>query len=150
MTGAFLVPGTYTVAGPGGTDVRPVSATIAIPAAATMVSPVNNGSAIRASGMAVNWTGGSGNLQIEVGGCVDGSCNTGAAAVCNVPATAGSFTIPPYVLEALPASNFSGVVLSSFAEGTFTASGLQAASIVAYSNLSGFGLGWGSGSFTLK
>jgi uncharacterized protein (TIGR03437 family) len=150
MTGAFLVPGPYTVTGNSGADVGPFNANIAIPAASTLVSPVNNGTATRANGMRVTWTGGSDNLQIQVNSCSDNTCANGASAICIVPASLGTFTIPPYILEALPAGNSAGVVLSSYSDATFTAMGLDAGTIGTYSNTSGFGYGWGSGGFTLK
>lgn len=150
MTGAFLVPGPYTVTGNGGADVGPFNANISVPAASTLVSPVNNGTATRANGMTVKWTGGSENLQIQVNSCSDNTCDNGASAICIVPASLGTFTIPPYVLEALPAGNSAGVVLSSYSDATFTAMGLDAGTIATYSNTSGFGFGWGSGGFTLK
>jgi hypothetical protein len=149
-TGAFLVPGNYTFSGAGGANVGPFSGSFVIPAPAALVSPTNNGTATRANGLPVNWTGGSGILQIEVNSCSDNSCNSGAAAVCNVPASAGTFTIPPYVMEALPASTAAGVVLSNLSTVSFTATGLNAGFLSIYGNDSGFGYGWGSGNFTLK
>jgi hypothetical protein len=100
--------------------------------------------------MTVTWTGGSGIVQIQVSSCADSSCNRVAAATCFAPGSAGALTIPPYVLQALPAGNSAGLVLSSQGEGSFTATGLNAGVILAYTNMSGFGYGWGSGSFTLK
>ncbi len=149
-TGSFLVPGNYTITGNGGADVGSFSGTITIPALSTLVSPANNGTATRANGMTVTWTGGSGELQILVNSCSDSSCKNGASAVCIVPATLQSFTIPPYVLEALPAGSSAGLVLSSYSVASFTATGLEAGTITIYSNDSGFGYGWGSGGFTLK
>ncbi|HKE29083.1 MAG TPA: hypothetical protein VKB88_42325 [Bryobacteraceae bacterium] len=149
-TGAFLVPGNYTFSGAGGANIGPFSGSFVIPAPATLVSPANNGTATRANGLPVNWTGGSGILQIQVNSCSDNSCNSGAAAICNVPASAGTFTIPPYVMEALPASTAAGVVLSNLSTISFTATGLNAGFISIYGNDSGFGYGWGSGNFTLK
>jgi hypothetical protein len=67
-----------------------------------------------------------------------------------VPASLHSFTIPSYILEALPAGNFAGFVFSSYAESAFTAAGLDAGAITTYNNEAGFGYGWASGSFTLK
>jgi uncharacterized protein (TIGR03437 family) len=150
MTGAFLVPGDYTITGTGGADVGPFSGTITIPEQVTLVSPENNSTVTRANGLKVTWTGGSGNLQIDVNSCVDSACNTGASASCKVPASLHSFTIPPYVLQALPAGNFAGFVLSSYSESSFPATGLDSGAITTLSNQSGFGYGWGSGGFTLK
>ena len=150
MTGAFLVPGDYTITGTGGANVGSFSGMITIPENATLVSPVNNSTVTRANGLKVTWTGGGGNLQIDVNSCVDGQCNTGASASCKVPASLHAFTIPPYVLQALPAGNFAGFVLSSYSESSFPATGLDAAGITTLISQSGFGFGWGSGSFTLK
>ncbi len=150
MTGAFLVPGNYTFSGAGGADIGPFSGSFAVPSPATLVSPANNGTATRANGLPVTWTGGSGILQIEVDSCSDNSCNSGAAAVCNVSSGAGSFTIPPYVMQALPASASAGVVISNNSTILFTATGLNAGFLTIYTNESGFGYGWGSGNFTLK
>lgn len=149
-SGTFLTPGAYTITGTGGANVGSFSGAVMIPAPSTLVSPVNGGNATLANGMTVTWTGGSGNLQIQVNSCFDNSCNNGASAVCIVPASVGTFTIPPYVLEALPAGTSAGLVLSSYSMASFTATGLNAGTILTYSNVSGFGYGWGSGSFTLK
>jgi hypothetical protein len=149
-SGKFLVPGAYTITGTGGANVGSFSAAVAIPLPSTLVSPVNNSTATRANGMTVTWTGGSGNLQVEVNSCSNNSCSNGASAVCIVPATAGTFTVPPYILEALPAGNSAGLVLSSYSMASFTATGLNAGTLLTYSNDSGFGYGWGSGGFTLK
>lgn len=153
-TGAFLVPGDYTISGTGGADIGSFSGKITIPAASTLTSPAPSGTITRTDGLPVTWTPGTGELQIKVASCVDSpvnnTCNVGAAVTCNVRASAGAFTIPPYILEALPASSFAGVVLSSHSVASFTATGLDVGSIAAYSNLGGFGFGWGSGGFTLK
>lgn len=89
-------------------------------------------------------------LQIEVNSCSPGSCNNGAAAICYVPASLGTFTVPAYVLEALPAGTAAGVVLSSYSEASYTATGLNVGGIQTFSSVSGFGYGWGSGGFTLQ
>ncbi len=148
--GTFLVPGAYTVTGTGGPDVGAFSSNITIPALPTLVSPVNNGSATRSNGMTVTWTGGSGTLQIVVQGATDNTNTNGAVAICTVDASAGTLTIPPYILQALPAGNFGGVTLTSHTVTPFTATGLGLGIGEADTNVAGFGFGWGSGSFTLK
>ena len=148
--GSLLVPGSFTLIGTGGADVGPFSANFTIPATSSLTSPVNNATVTRSSGMTVSWTGGAGNVSIQVQSCTDSSCTNGAAAFCTAPASAGSFTIPPYVLEALPAGNNAGVVLTSYAESSFTANGVDVGIIDTFTNDAGFGNGWGSGGFTLK
>ncbi len=149
--GSFLVPGTFTATGTGGAAVGPFTATVTIPASPTLVSPVNNATVLRSGGMTVTWTGGgSGNVVMEVTGCTDNSCNTGAVAACSAPASTGTFTIPPFVLLALPTGN-AGFAFSTQAEAAFTATGLNLGIIsVGHYNIAGFGSNWGSGSFTLK
>jgi uncharacterized protein (TIGR03437 family) len=148
--GAFLVPGSYTITGSGGANVGSFTGNITIPAASSLMSPANNGTAIRSDGLPVSWTPGTGELQIQVYSCLDSSCSIGASATCNVPASAGSFNIPPYILEALPSSNMAGFRLSSFSTAPFTATGINLGIISSYTYLGGFGYGWGSGSFKLQ
>jgi hypothetical protein len=150
-SGSFLAPGTLTAAGAGGAAVGPFTATVTIPASPTLVSPVNNATVSRSAGMTVTWTGGgSGNVVMEVAGCTDNSCNTGAVAACSAPASTGTFTIPPSVLLALPTVN-AGFAFSTQAEAAFTATGLNLGIIsVGRYNVAGFGSNWGSGSLTLK
>ncbi len=78
-------------------------AAFAIPAAPALTSPaaVGHRPATRSSGMTVTWTRGASNayVQIQTQGPTDSSDTNGAIAVCNVAASAGTFTIPP---DALP------------------------------------------------
>jgi hypothetical protein len=149
--GNFLVPGVYTVTGTGGANVGSFSGTLTIPALPTLVSPVNNATVTRSNGLTVTWTGGAGNVVIDIESCTDNTCANGASAVCSAPASAGTFTIPPYVLLALPASTSAGFILSTQAEAAFTATGLNLGFIaVNRYNVAGFGNGWGSGSFMFK
>jgi hypothetical protein len=114
-TGTFLVPGSYTISGTGGKDVGPFSGTITVPTSPTLVSPATaDGLAVgRSGGMTVTWAGGdpTGHIEISVAGMADNTFTTGAFANCRVPASAGTFTIPSYVLLALPAGNFTAFEL---------------------------------------
>lgn len=151
--GAYLVPGAYNVTGTGGADIGPFNAALTLPPKPALTSPTNNGSITRANGLPVTWTGGSGNLVIEVYGPTDASFTTGSVAYCNVDAGAGSFTIPSYVMQALPptgAQSSAGLVLSSQLGNTFAATGVTAGTIEEYVNVAGFGYGWASGGFFLK
>jgi hypothetical protein len=154
----FLVPGTYTVTGAGGADIGPFSATITIPTLPTLVGPVNNTTVTRSSGMTVTWTGGGGEVQIEVAAPTDYKQTNGAVAICTAPARAGTFTIPPYVLLALPATlPFSqngtpaGFIFGSpYTYAPITATGLNLGIIQADNISEGFGYGAGTGGLTLK
>ena len=128
--GKFLGPGVYTVTGTGGADVGPFRATLTILAVPTLASPSNAASltVTRSSGMTVGWKGGdpSGNVQLTVVSATDATFTIGASATCTVPASAGTFTIPPYVLLALPAGNFGALFFGSAeSQVPFTAPGLS-------------------------
>jgi uncharacterized protein (TIGR03437 family) len=130
-TGTFLTPGNYTITGTGGKDVGPFTATITIPVTPTLTSPASaKGLTItRSKGMTVTWNsnGSTGHVEIVIASFVD--ANTVAQAVCTVPASAGTFTIPTYVLQALPANNNANFYFEpgdggpAFS-GTFSATGL--------------------------
>ncbi|MGH9719686.1 MAG: hypothetical protein ACRD8O_05700 [Bryobacteraceae bacterium] len=153
VAGTFLVPGVYSVTGTGGADVGPFSATITIPATPALVSPVNNAMVTRSSGLTVTWTGGgpNGNVVMIVTSATDNTYNNAGQAICLAPASAGTFTIPPYVLLALPAGNFAGFVFApAGATVPFTATGLNLGSLSTHSDGTGFGYGAGTGSFALR
>jgi hypothetical protein len=139
--GNFLVPGSYTVSGTGGNDVGPFSGTITFPTSPTLLSPLSAVGLIvtRSSGMTVTWTGGdpNGSVEIAVASMTDNTYTTGALANCKVPASAGTFTIPSYVLLALPAGNFTGFELGpgtnqAAATAPFTATGLTVGMVQIY------------------
>jgi uncharacterized protein (TIGR03437 family) len=136
--GSFLAPGTFTVSLPGGADIPAFSASITIPALATMTSPPpdNNNSFVvnRSSGLTVTWTGGSsgGYVLLDGGSATDNTYNTGASFECVVPASAGTFTVPPSVLLAMPAGNFGGLdFFPTVNPVTFSATGLDLAFVSA-------------------
>jgi uncharacterized protein (TIGR03437 family) len=135
-TGNFFGPGTFTVSGPGGADVPAFSTSVTIPALPTMTSPppdpANPFSVTKSNGLTVTWSGGSANTYIEMDGFsyIDNTFTTGANFQCVVSSAAGSFTIPPTVLLAMPAGNFAG--LDFYPTGlpiTLTAKGLTASQL---------------------
>ncbi len=152
-TGSYLVPGVYTVTGPGGPDSGPINASITIPPAPTLLTPVNASTVTRADGLTVTWTGGSqtGNVRIRVSSSVDSAGTLGAEATCIAPASAGTFTIPPYVLLALPAGSFGGFLFGpAWVSQPFTATGLDVGIIEYRNNGVGYGFGAGTGGFRLQ
>jgi hypothetical protein len=141
--GTFLVPGMTTISGNGGPDVGPINASITIPAPPTLVSPTNsaNFKVTRAQGLTVTWSGGdpTGYVQIDLTSAIDQGFTIGATANCIVPASAGTFTVPPYVLLKLPSSNFSAFQFgSSAAPVAFTATGLDVGFVSYYDGRTGF------------
>jgi uncharacterized protein (TIGR03437 family) len=112
-SGKFLAPGVYTVTGTGGADVGPFTATITFPSSPTLTGPAGGATVTRTNGMTVTWSSGTtGNVQIVVFSASDSSFTSGAQAVCIAPASAGTFTVPAYVMLALPPSNFAGIQFS--------------------------------------
>jgi hypothetical protein len=136
-TGAFLSPGNYTISGTGGADIGAISAVLGIPPAPILTNPANfNLPAVtRSSGLIVTWNpfGGAVNppgaanafVEIQVSSSTGNNSQIGATAICDIPASAGKFTIPAYVLQALPAGNLGGFQIFPKTESSFTATGLN-------------------------
>lgn len=130
-TGAFLVPGNYTITGTGGKDAGPFTANVTLPATPSLISPANanNLTVTRSAGLPVSWNANGSTGQVEMVLISNTSGGLATTAVCTAPANAGAFTIPPYVLQALPAGTTTSF---SFQPGdqtpasasTFTATGL--------------------------
>ena len=107
--GSYLAPGTYTVSAPGGADVKAFSTSVTVPALPTQTSPQPDTATplplTRSNGLTVTWSGGATDGAIELDGFNSLDNNgTGASFTCTVLASAGSFTIPPYILLAMPVS----------------------------------------------
>jgi hypothetical protein len=135
--GTFLVPGDYTISGTGGKDIGPFSATITIPSVPTFTVP--QGPVNRANGLTVTWKGGdpNGHVEMVMFSAIDNTFNVGALAYCKASSNAGTFTIPSYVLLALPAGNFTQFALGpgtvqGAAERGFTATGIDIGLIQTY------------------
>jgi hypothetical protein len=134
--GNFLSSGTYTLIGTGGADIGSFNAPFTIPAPPTLTSPASgpNISVTRANGITFSWTGGAANstVQIQGGNATDNTGNSGAIFTCFAATSAGTFTIPPSVLLALPPGAFSNSVWDFApytAYGTFSATGLNHSAI---------------------
>jgi len=131
--GTYLSAGTYTVSnGSGGADVKGFTASLTIPALPVMTSPqpdVGNAfSVTRSSGLAVTWTGGATGSVISLTGqsATDNTGSTGAGFECSLASAAGTFTVPAYVLLALPAGSFGNLDFHPAAiPATYSAGGLN-------------------------
>ena len=150
--GTFLVPGPFTVSGTGGADVGPINASVTFPGLPALTSPASGGAATRSSGLTATWTGSGGSaVQLLTGAPTDATLSNGAIAECVAPAGPGTFTIPPYVMQAIPAGSFAGFAFEpGQVSAPFTATGLDFGLIQTQSDGVGFGFGSASGSFTLK
>ncbi len=127
--GNYLSPGAYTVSGSGGADIGAINAPVTVYAAPTLTNPATIGlpPVTRANGLTVAWTGGAPNarFQVQVTSAVDTKGSNGATVTCEVAATAGTMTIPPSALLALPAGSFGGVQFRQRTVTPFSAKGLS-------------------------
>lgn len=105
-TPEYLTAGSYTVDnGSGSSDVGPLTASLTIPSSAIAWSNHEALSTIsRAQDLTVTWTGGASGLVLIEGSSANPSTQAGAGFQCVAPANAGTFTVPAWVLSALPAS----------------------------------------------
>ncbi len=128
----FYLPGTYNVSAPGGADVGAFEVDVEIPEflewTNTDIASVN-----RSAGVTVSWTGGApGREVVQISG-VSTRANAagnqvGAAFTCWAEPAAGQFTVPRYVLSALPANDLpaGGLTVGSWSLGTrFDADGID-------------------------
>jgi uncharacterized protein (TIGR03437 family) len=93
-------PGLYTVSGNGGADVGPFTASLNVGGLIwTNMSAI--ASIDRTRPLTVTWAGGSG--YVLIGASVH-TTGTNKAFLCVQDATKGSFTVPSFVLSALPAA----------------------------------------------
>jgi hypothetical protein len=130
----YFSPGNYTVTGTGGADVGPFTATLTIPPLPVWTNQANVSTITRANGLTITWTGGTSQYVVISGGSfTDTTLTTGAVFSCFAAGDAGTFTIPPNVLLALPAVAASPNGFLQFqaapSPNTFTASGLTVGSI---------------------
>ena len=107
---ALINPGSYQIAGAGGKDVGKFSG-----ASTTVNAPITLNAALpttvnRSQNLTISWTGG-GSDNVQVIG-LSGAATTNTLPIvyqanlfiCTTAADSGSFTVPSYVLQALPAS----------------------------------------------
>ncbi len=140
FTGTSSFPaGTYTVTnGNVGAGEVPISASFTVPAFATWTnqSALANSTVTRANGVTVTWSGGDSTagsyIDISGGSSIPGGASGATVTFeCVALASAGTFTIPPSALLALPATGGSVNLSSNFFEPL---------------SVPGFNLAWATGS----
>jgi uncharacterized protein (TIGR03437 family) len=128
-----LIAGAYTVSGPGGSNVGSFSANLTFPEPLVWTNQSSLTTINRAGGVTVNWTGGSGAsglVQISGQSSVPTSSTASVSARfdCVANVAAGTFTVPPEVLLALPPTTTKLGTLTvgnTYNRVPFTASGLD-------------------------
>jgi uncharacterized protein (TIGR03437 family) len=151
-TPAYFDSGSYTITGNSGAKVGSFSAQIAVPTDVTWTNSSSITSVDRTKDLTITWTGGgqsdfvaiSGTASVTAGGLGPAPTSPGNAFLCIAPATAGTFTVPSWVLQTLPSTK--GQIAASFLlVGTqtpvskFSASGLDDGYVV-YRSLTGNGV----------
>ncbi len=108
LTGSnFLNPGAYTAAGTGGADVGAFTANLTVPALLTWKNQSSfTGTIDRSQNMTITWSGGADPDYVAIFGTSTSASTPQVTAtfVCTEKASAGTFQVPSYVLEALPVS----------------------------------------------
>jgi uncharacterized protein (TIGR03437 family) len=146
-TPAYFSAGAYTLSGSGGSAVGSFSAQLTVP-----TDPTTNASSFttidRTKDLTVTWSGAAPGDFVAISGTASVSAGLGPIAtspgdafLCIAPSSAGTFTVPSFVLEALP-STASEFADSYLLVGTqtpavkFSASGLDDG-YVTYRSLAG-------------
>lgn len=130
----FLNPGAYTVSGP-----QNLQASITVPQPLTWLSRDNITTVSRSQQSGVNWSGATGQVLV-LGISSDLPNNDSALFLCVAPAGATSFSLPPEVLSALPATrpgalrSKSALFLIQVTKSGFTADGLTGVASTVYVN----------------
>lgn len=141
-TPAYLTAGQYTITGTGGSGtnaVGPFTARLTINNPVNWTNQAAVNTVVRSSGQQITWSGGDPDGYVIIGGTsVDTRGSVGGGFACVAPARDQQFTIPAYVLLALPASAVSSsdltptsilTVLSSSVPSRFTATGLDVGTV---------------------
>ena len=124
--------GSFTFAGTGGQTVGQTvgkfSTSVNFTNPLTWTNSGSLGTITRSQGTTVTWSGGAAGTYVEISGSSSATVagqylNVGF--VCNAPASAQQFTVPAYVLQALPVGTGTLTVENSTNPQAFTATGLD-------------------------
>lgn len=117
-----IAPGTYTLAGTGGSAVGSFTANLQVGQPVTWTNRTQITQVVRSQPLTINWSGGtSDDLVSIVGAAGTLAAGTqdqydGATFICTARATAGTFTVPPSILQQMPAAE--GLTLSGLTPNT--------------------------------
>jgi uncharacterized protein (TIGR03437 family) len=113
----YLDPGTYTFDnGGGGADIGPFTFDLNLPAPVSWDNIDQTSVIDRSQGVTVKWTGGDPNSVVGIAGIVNliqGTVSTSASFVCTAKASAGQFTVPPFITLGMPAVPLTGAPLGN-------------------------------------
>jgi uncharacterized protein (TIGR03437 family) len=118
--------GTFTFKGTGGANVGAFTTSVVFPnPGLTWTNQSAAANIARSSGLTVTWTGGSSGTYVSIGGSSTSSNTANASFTCLAPVSAGQFTVPGYILSALPPGTGTVSVNNYTNFQTFSASGLS-------------------------
>jgi uncharacterized protein (TIGR03437 family) len=112
-TGPNVPPGTYTIAGSGGRGLSAFSASLTVTGNFSWSNKAAINTVNRNQPLTVTWTGGSNQAYVLIGGYFEGRTAGFVGFVCTEEAGKGSFTIPSFVLSALPPAPTGGAMFIS-------------------------------------
>jgi hypothetical protein len=118
--------GSFTFQGTGGADVGPFASTVTL--SNPTLSWTNRAAAstiVRTKPLTLTWTGGNPGTNVTMTGESTGDL-VQVGYTCLVPVGAAQFTVPTYILAALP-SGSGGAGMQNDVPGTLTATGLDMA-----------------------
>ena len=116
--------GTYTFTASGSAQVGPFTATVNLSPLMTWTNSSAAKTVTRSAGLVINWSGGSPGY-IQINGQSSASTNVSASYSCYVAQSAGTFTVPPFVLNELPAGTGNTTVENFTTHIPFTVSGIN-------------------------
>jgi uncharacterized protein (TIGR03437 family) len=125
--------GTFTFNGSGGSTsplIGSFTANLTFPNPILTWTNSNNAATVtRPGGLTVNWSGGASGTYVIISGSSSatvGSQSVSGSYTCIAPQSAGSFTVPSYVLSVLPAANTGSTSVANYTTyKTFNAPGLD-------------------------
>jgi uncharacterized protein (TIGR03437 family) len=124
--GAFTFNGTGGTTAGAGVGAAQTTVNLTSPMSWTNMGATT--SVNRSLGLPITWTGGAPNSYVIITGAsssISGPSGVGISFKCYVPVEAGQFTVPSYILAALPAANGSVTVENETTPQSFTAPNLD-------------------------
>jgi uncharacterized protein (TIGR03437 family) len=116
--------GTFTFKGSGGADVGSFTSTVSFSNLMTWTNKSVAASIDKSQGLHVTWSGGNPGTYIFITGASATSAGVAAGYTCLAPVDAGEFTVPSYILSALPDGN-GGTQLQNDVYSSLSADGLD-------------------------
>jgi uncharacterized protein (TIGR03437 family) len=141
LPSGFLTSGAYLFTGTGGTtpglSVGAFTVTLNFNNALAWTNKSSISSVTRSQGQTFTWTGGAPNSYVYMeGSSSDSTTGVSVSFTCYAPSSAGAFTVPSYILDALPEGSGSLAMAGLTALETFTATGIDRGSAIGFSESS--------------